>query len=53
MIYTGRPPFLAYSPDGSNSFTMRFYYKTQTGFAWPGVANPPAGGSIVAFALPE
>lgn len=38
-----RPPFLAQSPGGSNSFTMQFYYKTQAGFAFPGQATPPVG----------
>lgn len=48
-VYTNRPPFLAVSPNPSNSFTMRFYYKTEPGFAFPGVANPPAVGSIVPY----
>ena len=45
----GRPPRLADAPVGTNSFTMRFYYKTQEGFAWPGLAQPPAVGSVVPF----
>ncbi len=50
--FTNRPPFLAQSPVSSNSFTMRFYYKTEAGFDWPGVANPPAVGSIVPYLRP-
>lgn len=49
MAYSNRAPFLAASPTASNSFTMRFYYKTEPSFAWPGVANPPAAGSIVPY----
>ncbi|MFO1499279.1 MAG: hypothetical protein U1G07_12935 [Verrucomicrobiota bacterium] len=47
--FTNRPPFLANSPAASNSFTMRFYYRTEPSFAWPGVADPPAPGSIVPY----
>ena len=49
--FTNRPPFLAQAPTPTNSFTMRFYYKTLPGFDWPGVANPPAPGSIVPYLL--
>jgi hypothetical protein len=49
VTYSNRPPFLAKSPQGSNSFSMRFYYKTEPGFDWPGVANPPPPGSIVPY----
>ncbi|RKX47384.1 MAG: hypothetical protein DRP64_01190, partial [Verrucomicrobia bacterium] len=49
MDYSNRPPFLASSPTPTNSFAMQYYYKTQDGFAWPGMANPPASGSIVPF----
>lgn len=51
--YTGRPPYLAVAPEGTNSFTMRFYYKTQEGFAWPGFASPPAVGAIVPYLRPK
>ncbi len=49
----GRPPFLSGNPTPTNSFTMRFYYKTEPGFAWPGVAHPPAVGSIVPYLRPR
>jgi hypothetical protein len=50
--FSNRPPFLAASPVPSNSFTMRFYYKTDANFDWPGMANPPAVGSIVPYLRP-
>ncbi|MDB6028879.1 MAG: hypothetical protein JWM68_5102, partial [Verrucomicrobiales bacterium] len=50
--FTNRPPFLAQSPVSSNSFTMRFYYKTEAGFDWPGVATPPAVGTVVPYLRP-
>ncbi|HXR06181.1 MAG TPA: hypothetical protein VN765_02560, partial [Candidatus Acidoferrum sp.] len=53
VTYTNRPPFLAGAPEPSNSFTMRFYYVTEEGFDWPGVASPPAVGSIVPYLLPR
>lgn len=49
VTYTNRPPELAQPPTPTNSFTMQFYYKTQPGFAWPGVANPPPDGTIVPY----
>jgi len=49
ITYTNRPPFLAGHPAPSNSFTLRYYYKTEPSFAWPGIANPPATGSIVPY----
>ena len=52
MTFSNRPPFLAQSPNESNSFTMRFYYKTEPSFAWPGVSTPPAAGSIVPYLRP-
>ena len=52
ISYSNRPPFLAQSPAPSNSFTMRYYYKTEASFAWPGVASPPAAGSIVPYLRP-
>ncbi|MEI6343185.1 MAG: hypothetical protein WCR07_14635, partial [Verrucomicrobiota bacterium] len=52
VTFTNRPPFLAQSPNGSNSFTMRYYYKTEASFAWPGIANPPVAGSIVPYLRP-
>ena len=50
--HTGRPPFLAAAPTPANSFTMRFYYKTQDGFAWPGFVSAPAVGNIVPYLTP-
>ncbi|HYG34299.1 MAG TPA: putative Ig domain-containing protein, partial [Clostridia bacterium] len=51
-IYSNRAPFLALSPTPSNSFTMRYYYRTEPSFAWPGIANPPAPGTIVPYLRP-
>ena len=53
VVFSNRPPQLAASPTPSNSFTMRFYYKTLAGFAWPGLADPPADGSIVPYLRPS
>ena len=50
--FVGRPPYLARSAEPTNSFTMRFYYLTQDGFAWPGQAAPPAVGAIVPYLRP-
>lgn len=47
--YVGRPPFLAAAAGPTNAFTMRFYYKTQAGFAWPGNSSPPAIGTVVPY----
>ncbi len=52
VIFSNRPPFLAASPAPSNSFTLRYYYKTLPDFAWPGIASPPAVGSIVPYLRP-
>ena len=52
VTYSNRPPFLAAAPTVSNSFTMRFYYKNQAGFDWPGVAQAPTNGAIVPYLLP-
>ena len=52
VTYSNRPPSLAQPPTPTNSFTMQFYYLTEDGFAWPGVANPPPTGSIVPFLRP-
>ena len=52
VVFTNRPPFLARSPESSNSFTMRYYYKTEPSFAWPGIENPPSSGSIVPYLRP-
>ncbi len=52
VTFTSRAPFLAQSPNGSNSFTMRYYYKTEASFAWPGIANPPVAGTIVPYLRP-
>ena len=50
---TGRPPFLANTPVDNNSFKMRFYYKTQEGFAWPSRSIPVPVGSIVPYLRPS
>ncbi len=47
--FTNRAPFLAHSPAPSNSFTLRYYYKTEPSFAWPGISSPPPTGSIVPY----
>ncbi len=52
IVYSNRAPFLAVSPTTSNSFTMRYYYKTDASFDWPGLADPPAIGSIVPYLRP-
>ena len=52
VVFSNRPPFLAASPVPSNSFTMRYYYKTDASFDWPGVVNPPAVGTIVPYLRP-
>ncbi len=53
VAFTTRPPFLAESPRPSNSFTVRYYYKTEPSFDWPGIENPPAAGSIVPYLRPR
>ncbi|MEY4199093.1 MAG: hypothetical protein RLZZ265_833, partial [Verrucomicrobiota bacterium] len=45
----GRPPQLSQTATNTNSFTMRFYYKTQEGFAWPSETNAPAVGTVVPY----
>ena len=50
--FTKRPPFLAESPTPANSFTMRYYYKTEPSFDWPGMENPPPPGTIVPYLRP-
>jgi len=52
VTYTNRPPFLATSPAATNSFTMRYYYKTLDTFDWPGVVNPPPAGTVVPYLRP-
>lgn len=47
--FVGRAPFLASPADPTNAFSMRFYYLSQEGFAWPGISAPPAVGSIVPY----
>ena len=53
---TNRPPVLAQAPTPTNSFTMRYYYKTLPGFAWPSLGNNPSNwpavGSIVPYLRP-
>lgn len=48
-VFSNRAPFLAVSPTPTNSFTMRYYYKTEASFAFPGVTVPPPAGSIVPY----
>ncbi|MFT5491447.1 MAG: subtilisin-like proprotein convertase family protein [Limisphaerales bacterium] len=52
VTFSDRPPSLAASPAPTNSFTMRYYYKTDAKFDWPGHPNPPATGSIVPYLRP-
>ncbi len=52
VSFSDRPPFLASSAAPSNSFSMRFYYRTAANFDWPGVNDPPPTGSIVPYLLP-
>ena len=49
--FVGRPPFLAARASDTNSFSMRFYYKTQEGFAWPNLNAVPVG-TIVPYLRP-
>lgn len=49
MTFSNRPPFLAHSPGSSNSFAMRFYYKTLEDFHWPGMAQEPGPGTVVPY----
>ncbi len=50
--FTGRPPHLSQPATNTNTFAMRFYYKTQDGFAWPGHPTPPTNGTIVPYLRP-
>lgn len=52
ITFSNRPPFLAASPARTNSFTMRFYYRTEPSFAWPGYDTPTDSGSIVPYLRP-
>jgi hypothetical protein len=52
VTFSNRPPFLAQAPVPTNSFTMRFYYKNQATFDWPG-RNNPGVGAIVPYLLPR
>lgn len=52
VTYVDRPPFLARTPSSANSFSMRFSYVTQPGFAWPGRVNPPTVGTVVPYLRP-
>jgi hypothetical protein len=52
ILFTNRAPFLAHSPVPTNSFTLRYYYKTEPSFAWPGISSPPPPGSIVPYLRP-
>jgi len=40
VTFSNRAPFLARSPDGANSFTMRYYYKTEASFSRPSWRTP-------------
>jgi hypothetical protein len=50
--FIGRPPHLSQTATDTNSFSMRYYYKTQNGFAWPNNPNPPTNGTIVPYLRP-
>ncbi len=50
--FLGRPPHLSQSATNTNAFAMRFYYKTQEGFAWPNDPTPPTNGTIVPYLRP-
>lgn len=50
--FVGRPPALAQVANDTNSFSMRFFYRTQEGFAWPNDADPPPVGTIVPYLRP-
>ena len=52
IVFTGRPPFLADRSSDANSFRMRFYYKTEEGFAWPNRPGVP-NGTIVPYLRPR
>ena len=52
VTFNGRPPYLAERSTDANSFRMRFYYKTEEGFAWPGRPDV-AVGSIVPYLRPR
>lgn len=50
--FRGRPPYLAQRASDTNSFRMRYYYKTLDGFAWPSLSTPVPVGSIVPYLRP-
>ena len=50
--FVGRPPHLAETATTTNSLTMRFFYRTQEGFAWPNYPSPPPTGTIVPYLRP-
>ncbi len=52
ITFVGRPPFLADPAKPTNSFSMRFFYKTQEGFAWPGIDAPPGVDTVVPYLRP-
>ena len=52
VTFVGRPPFLAAPAKPTNSFSMRFFYKTQEGFAWPGLDVSPEVGTVVPYLRP-
>jgi hypothetical protein len=52
LRYVGRPPNLTVTPTAQNSFAMRFYYKNQEGFAWPGITTTVTNGQIVPYLRP-
>jgi hypothetical protein len=50
--FVGRPPFLAARASDTNSFSMRFYYKTLDGFAWPNQPTIPEGTIVPYLRVP-
>ena len=50
--FVGRPPFLAARASDTNSFSMRFYYKTLDGFAWPNQPPIPVGTIVPYLRVP-
>ena len=50
--FVGRPPFLAARASDTNSFSMRFYYKTLDGFAWPNLPSIPVGTIVPYLRVP-
>ena len=53
VTFTDRPPFLGVTANGTNSFRMKYYYKTRAGFDWVGRWQDPGEGAIVPYLLPD